>query len=290
MKPGFPLIDLTTSYRVSRDLTRHHAKSFYFSSHTLPRAKREAAYALYAFCRHVDDAVDQAPSAAQLQLVLIDLHREVAARRFDHPWGAAFLHTVEQYQIPWEYFQELLNGVGMDQGRVRIQTWEELDLYCYRVASVVGLMMTHVFTRPTDELLRFARDLGTAMQLTNILRDVAEDWSMDRIYLPAEEMRTFGVTEEKIADAVLDPAMREFLRFQIDRARKFYRQSEAGIRLLPRDGSQVTVWMMLEIYAAILEEIEKVDLQIFHQRVRTSLWRKSQLAWKAWGRSRDPDP
>jgi phytoene synthase len=237
---------------------------------------------VYAFCRHVDDAVDEVADPTVLAAVLEDLRRQVNARRFDQPWGAAFLHTVEQYEIPWSYFQDLLTGVAMDQGCVRLQTWEELERYCYHVASVVGLMMTHIFLKPTPEILQYAGHLGTAMQLTNILRDVAEDWERDRIYLPEEEMLQFGVTEAQIADARLDASMREFFRFQIDRARRYYQLSEVGIRALPQDGCQITVWMMREIYAAILEEIEKADLNVFRGRVRTSTWRKCQLAVKAW--------
>ncbi len=277
-------IDLPSSFRASRELTRHHARSFYFSSHTLPRQKREAAYAIYSFCRYVDDSVDEAADPSAISQVLDDLKQQIEARRFNQAWGGAFLHTVEFYDIPWAYFYDLLTGVGMDQGHVRVQTWEELNRYCYHVASVVGLIMTHIFLKPSPEILAYAGDLGTAMQLTNILRDIAEDWERDRIYLPQEEMRQYGVTESHIADALLDTHMREFLRFQIQRARDYYQRSEAGIRALPRDGCQLTVWIMREIYAGILEEIEKADLNIFRGRVHTTTFRKFQLALKAWRR------
>ncbi len=179
-------------------MTRHHAKTFYFASHVLPAQKRNDAYAVYAFCRHVDDQIDLAPDEAARLRALADLSHllhaacqsDAGAGYFENslPWLCAFRETVQRRAIPASYFEDLLTGVEMDRGRVRLQTWEELDRYCYHVAAVVGLIMVHVLTEPAPELLKPARDLGTEMQLTNILRDIAEDWQRDRLYLPSYEL------------------------------------------------------------------------------------------------------
>ena len=166
----------------------------------------------------------------------------------------------------------------MDQGRVRIETWEELDRYCYHVASVVGLIMVHVLTEPSPELLKPARDLGTAMQLTNILRDIAEDWQRDRIYLPRQELEKFGLTEEDFARQRVTDSFRAMMRFQIGRARAYYAQARPGIVALPRDGSQLTVRLMSTIYGAILDEIERADYQVYRGRRAGFLPRKLWLA------------
>jgi phytoene synthase len=285
---------LHESFALCRQLTRHHAKSFYFASHALPRAKREAAYALYAYCREVDDQVDLAPTREAKQEALQNLRvltREILAGPtpdLSHArgWVPAFYETVRHRHIPERYFEELLTGVEMDLGKVRMQTWDELERYSYHVASVVGLMMTHVLTDPGPEHLEPAKDLGTAMQLTNILRDIQEDLEQDRIYLPEEDLRKFGVTEDDLKLGRINESFRGLMRFEIGRARAYYDRAEQGIRKLPSDGSQWCVWMMREIYAGILVEIERRDYQVFSGRARVGAARKMVLALKAWRRAR----
>lgn len=275
-------------------MTRHHARSFYFASHTLPKEKRLAAYAVYAMCRHIDDAIDLAPDAEARAKAMQELRQLV-----DHcyqegevdapvelPWLTAYVETIRRYRIPQLYFRDLLTGVEMDQGRVRLQNWTELRQYCYHVASVVGLIMTYIFTEPEEQMLEPAIELGIAMQLTNILRDIGEDFERDRIYLPANEMEKYGVSEDDIREGRLTESFRAMLRFQIGRAREHYRKSEAGIVLLPRDGSQLTVWSMRYIYSGILEEIERADYQVLNRRVYVATPRKCYLAFKAWKRAR----
>jgi phytoene synthase len=265
-------------------MTRHHAKTFYFASHVLPAQKRSDAYAVYAFCRYVDDQVDLAPDEAARLRALADLHHLLHAAcgqgelRASLAWLPAFRETVSRRNIPERYFEDLLTGVEMDRGRVRVADWPELDRYCYHVASVVGLIMVHVLATPSPELLEPARDLGTAMQLTNILRDVAEDWERDRVYLPANELAKFGLSEEDIAAQRLDDAFRAFMRFQIDRAREFYRRAGRGIIGLPDDGSRFCVRLMSTVYGGILEEIERAHFDVYRGRVRVSFPRKMWLA------------
>ncbi|HEV3272386.1 MAG TPA: phytoene/squalene synthase family protein [Candidatus Methylacidiphilales bacterium] len=271
-------------------MTRHHAKTFSFASHVLPAQKRSDAYAVYAFCRHVDDQIDLAPDEPARLRALADLSRLLhaawlpgeGAESFEHslPWLRAFRETIRRRAIPSRYFEDLLKGVEMDRGRVRLRTWDELDNYCYHVASVVGLIMVHVLTEPAPELLKPARDLGTAMQLTNILRDIAEDWRRDRLYLPADELEKFGLTAEDIAQQRTGESFRAMMRFQIDRARDYYRRAEPGIAALPADGSRFCARLMSTVYGAILDEIERADYQVYRGRVRVSFLRKLGLALK----------
>jgi phytoene synthase len=271
-------------------MTAHHAKTFYFASHTLPAGKRADAYAVYAFCRYVDDLIDLAPDEtarttgfAKLQ-ELLDAAYDFSRRPDDAalPWLPAFRETAQRRAIPRAYFDDLLAGVALDRGRVRLETWEELDRYCYLVAGVVGLIMVHVLTEPAPELLRPARDLGTAMQLTNILRDIDEDWQRDRLYLPRRELEKFGLTEEDIAQRRMSEPFRAMMRFQIGRARTYYGQAEPGIKGLPDDGSRRTVRLMRTIYGGILREIERADYQVFGVRRRVSFPRKLWLAARVW--------
>ena len=268
----------------ARALTRRYARTFYFASHVLPPAKRDASYAVYAFCRIADNITDvhredtdQIPDAARqiarLRMELAELYAEgdVPTR-----W-VALRETVRRYHIPQAYFDELLNGVEMDLTPRRFATFAELEIYCYRVASVVGLIMTHIFGATSSEALRRAAQLGTAMQLTNILRDIGEDHHMGRIYLPQDELLAFGVTEEMIGTGTVTPAFEALLRFQIDRARRLYAGAEEGIPLIPDDGSRFSTRLMSTLYARILEAIERNAYDVFTSRAHVPIATKLRL-------------
>jgi len=284
--------DLAASRDACRVMTAQHAKTFFFASHALPAQKRLDAYAVYAFCRQVDDRIDLAPDEAARAAGVAEVRKLLEAAYAEgggftdeiFPWLPAFRETVERRAIPHRLFEELIAGVELDQHAVRIETWEELDRYCYLVAGVVGLIMVHVLAEPVPELLAPARDLGTAMQLTNILRDIDEDWQRDRLYLPRTELQKFGLNADDIAQRRLSDPFCSLMRFQIGRARAYYHQAEAGIRLLPRDGSRRTVRLMSTIYGDILREIERHDYHVFGVRRRVSLPRKLWLAARDWWR------
>ncbi len=284
---------LDQSFESCRLIARHHAKSFYFSSFFLPPAKQKAAYAIYAFCRHADDLLDVSANHAlggyreQLTQLLDRLYRGQFEGLL---FGEAFHRTISDYAIPQSYFEELIEGVCSDRGRVRIANFDELAKYCYRVASVVGLMMSKIFGLSDPHGEKYAMELGTAMQLTNILRDVREDYERDRIYLPQDEMTKFGVTGDDIQNRRVHEAFTALMKFQIERARRFYQESEKGIPMLTNDGSQFTVWAMRWIYAGILDEIEKADYDVYRRRARVSLFRKLCLAWHSWRCCRNPSP
>lgn len=287
------LRELEEGFLSATKVTRHHAKSFYFCSITLPPPKRRAAYAVYAFCRHVDDAVDECGGDLELAAERVEaigrLLDRVYARdpALEEVWKA-FSMTVAAYGIPRAYFETLIRGVMMDLEPVYYATWEELDDYCYHVAGVVGLIMTRIFGaapgHDIDEALAYARHLGTAMQLTNILRDVAEDWDdRRRLYLPREELERFAVTEEDIEASRATDGFKALMAFQIQRARHYYALAERGIPMLTDDGSRLTVLAMSRVYGAILDEIEKLDLDVFQTRAFTSTLTKVHWLLRSYG-------
>ncbi len=276
---------LEASHAYCHRQTRRHARSFYFASVALPRDKKRAAYAVYAFCRYTDDLVDRAASTtgveAALRRVGDDFDRMTAGELREPPFAPAFAWAVGRYGIEKEPFLDLLKGVAMDLGPVRIADWPQLRDYCYHVASVVGLMMARIFELRDPAGRERAIELGLAMQLTNILRDVGEDFRLGRIYLPADEMAAHGVTPDDLAATRASPALKRLLRAQAERAREYYRRAEAGIPLLADDGSQFTVWLMRHIYAGILDEIERQDYEVLRRRAATSFGRKLLLAVRA---------
>lgn len=256
--------------RVCRRITRHHAKTFYFASHFLPRHLRRHAYAVYGFCRWADNGVDDAAD-------LDDARRRVqhardvldlTYRNDQHapPGVLAFRQTVRQCQIPRHLFDALLDGMEMDLTLNRYPDFPSLDLYCYRVAGVVGLMMTHVFGYRHERCFPHAVALGRAMQLTNILRDVKEDLDRGRLYLPQDELARFGVTQAQLATSKVDHNFRALMQFQVDRARQNYTQALQGIPDLATFSGRLTVRVMGRLYSGILDSIESLDYNIFSTR------------------------
>jgi phytoene synthase len=276
--------DIEASARFCRCYTRRHARSFYFSSLALPRPKRDAAYAVYSFCRYADDIVDESRDATDAALARIsaDFDRMAAGELREPAFAPAFACAVQKYRIEKQPFMELIEGVARDQQRVRIRDWSELCDYCYHVASTVGLMMASILELRDQAGRKKAIELGIAMQLTNIARDVREDFERDRIYLPADELALFGVSESDLATGRVTKRFKRLMRFQIKRARQFFSSAESGIPLLRDDGSQYTVWLMRHVYAGILTEIEQADYDVFRKRAATSFLKKISLARRAW--------
>jgi phytoene synthase len=298
---------VSQGYRLARRVTRHHAKSFFFASYLLFGARRKAAFALYAFCRRLDDLVDEGADGAtpvSLKARLEKARRMVTevylpmpelaapgmgspAERLmgvqeQSPWDAgefaALEHCVRRFRIPEQPFQDLISGMEMDLTKDRYATFEELDLYCYRVAGVVGLMLTPVLGSTDARAASHAADLGRAMQLTNILRDVKEDLERGRVYLPAEELKAFGLTEEDLRRGQVDERWRDFMRFQICRARVYYARAAAGVPYLTGFGSQRMVRLMGGIYGDVLRVIEERDYDVFASRAYVPGRRKLVLA------------
>ncbi len=295
MEDGAALRD---AYRYCQQIARMHAKSFYFSAQFLPVHKRQAIYAVYALCRHIDDAVDclVEPSEnagreavarwqTELDAVYHHYHHDKTAIENLSPVLRAWRDMLKTYSIPQALPLELMRGVLMDTHINLYESWDELKIYCYRVASTVGLMVTEIFGYQERETLEYAESLGYAMQLTNILRDVGEDARMNRIYLPRDEMREFGYDETELKRGVVNEAFRCLLRFEINRARSFYAEAEKGIRLLDRD-ARFTVLLAARLYARILDDIEVNDYDVFTRRAHTTFPAKLRAVPRIWHAAR----
>lgn len=260
------------------EATARGSKSFYFATRFFPPELARAAHAVYWFCRYTDDLVDEAPSietgTRDLEAWAAELQRGLRGATVEHPVLRLFLRTREQHQIPGEYPLELVEGMRMDLRCTRYENFAELRVFCYRVASVVGLMMSHVIGFRGDAPSH-AIDLGIAMQLTNILRDIGEDLQRGRIYLPAEDLRAFGYSEVELRRGVRNDAFRRLMHFQVSRARQFYQRSMPGISLLHPEG-RFAVKVAADVYHAILGRIEDADYDVFSRRAvvpaRTKYW------------------
>ncbi len=274
-----------------RLLTAYWSKSFYFSARFFPKEKRWATYALYGFCRFADNLIDNPRNRPRQQLIseVACFRRELKlAYRWgesEHPILKPFILVAKKYGIPIEYPLDLLKGVQMDIEAIRYETFDDLYIFCYRVASVVGLMMTHIMGYKDDRAFEYAEKLGVAMQLTNILRDVKEDKEMGRIYLPQEDLRQSGITEDDIINEKFDEKFRRLIKFQVDRAHKHYSESSNGIPMLNTD-SQFAIYSASKIYQGILRKIEERDYNPFLGRVYVPLGKKLRILMKEVLRTR----
>jgi len=283
--------ELERAYSYCRQTTRTHAKSFYFCSRFLPREKRRAIYAVYALCRHVDDAVDAAGVRGERDALIAverwraELDAVYTSGRASSPVLLAWRDMLTRFRIKQELPLELMRGVLMDTHIKRYETWEDLRVYCYRVASVVGLMSSEIFGYEEPRTLYYAEQLGLAMQLTNILRDVGEDARMGRIYLPQEDARRFGYTEADLLGGKLSEPFFALMNFEIERARALYREAEQGIPLLAQE-ARLTVLLAARLYARILDEIERNSYDVFTRRAHLSLAGKLRAAPRLWREAR----
>lgn len=268
-----------------QDKTLKSGSSFYYSFLFLPEQQRRAMYALYAFCREVDDVVDECrePALAQIKLAW---WREEIQRCFrgqaQHPVGLALQGLRRDFALPEDYFQDIIDGMQMDLEQTRYSDFDELGLYCYRVAGVVGLLSTEIFGYEDPSTPNYASELGLAFQLTNILRDIHEDARRDRIYLPQIELRQFGVSEDDILQARDTENSRELFAFQASRALRYYDRALERLPALERN-RQRSALIMARIYRATLQKIIDQDYPVLHTRVSLSPWKK---LWLAWGTAR----
>ena len=263
-----------SAYTVCRSITRQHSKSFFLATRMLPPHKRRAVEALYAFCRTSDDAVDANEHAATALAQWVAQQRRPIPPS-DQPVLIAWADTCKTFQLSGELTDELLAGVAMDLSIQRYETFAELWVYCYRVASVVGLLSMQIigFEYGAEA---FAIRLGIALQLTNILRDVGEDARRGRIYLPLEDLRRFNLTENDILSGIRDDRFRDLMRYQIDRAEQLYRSSWVGITYLHPDG-QMAVAAAALLYRGILGRIVANDFDVFSRRAHLSMSAKLLL-------------
>jgi phytoene synthase len=262
--------------------------SFYYSFLFLPAAKRAAITALYAFCREVDDIADECQDVQTAQIKLNWWRDEVArmyAGQAQHPVSQALTPVIHEYHLAQEHFLEIIDGMEMDLSEVRYDSFNQLQLYCYRVASVVGLLSAEIFGYQNRKTLKYAHDLGLAFQLTNIIRDVGEDARRGRIYIPLDELAQFGVSETDILHGHQTPQVSALMMYQVERAQQFY--DKAMEQLAEEDrASQRTGLMMAAIYRALLQEIAADGAEkTLNARISLTPIRKFWLAWKTYLRN-----
>ena len=280
--------------RLAARLTRKSRSNFYYAFLTLPRRRREALYAVYAFCRTVDDiadlgderGVDRAAQRSQLE----SWRRHVAlcyepGGRPEHPIAAGLARAVSEFAIPREALLAIIDGVEMDLDQVRYETAEDLYPYCYRVASAVGLCCIEIFGYTDPRAREYAVNLGTALQLTNIIRDVGADARAGRVYLPQEDLRKFGVNADDLRAGRYTDEFVSLMRHQAARARQFYRAARDAFPAMDAR-SLVAAEIMGRIYRALLDEIETREFRVFGERITLPTGRKLAIALRCWASAR----
>jgi phytoene synthase len=275
---------LRTSYLACRRLNARYGKTFFLASMLLSPAQRPYVHALYGFARHADDLVDEQPGPTRAE----QFNRWSEQFLADLDWGAtsdplcrAVLHTAARWSIPHSYFADFLESMRMDLTVTTYETFDELNTYMWGSAAVIGLQMLPVLGRADDSvpwatLERHAADLGIAFQLTNFLRDVAEDLHRGRIYLPQSSLRQFGVDRDRLQRGRVDEPIRNLLAFEIERARGFYRSAAPGVELVAADSRQC-LRTATTLYSEILDEIERHDYDIFSGRLSVGLRRRATV-------------
>ena len=282
--------ELDNAYDLCRRITKSEAKNFYYAFRTLPHRKRRAIYAAYAFFRRVDDVVDGDASLDVKRRQLDEARAHLDAERSGDgpdPVLMALRHAIDEHSISTGYFEDFVDGMEMDLDQTRYRNFEELRRYCYGAASAAGLISISIFGYTDSKAVEYAVDLGIAMQLTNILRDLGEDAGRDRIYIPADELETYGYSEADLLSGTTNDAFRELMSFQVERARQFF---ASGTRLVPlvSADSRACPSALAGIYGAILDRIEASEYDVFSRRIGLSPVEKLLLVARLWAKSRIP--
>ena len=270
-----------------QDKAAKSGSSFYYSFMFLPPERRQAITALYAFCREVDDVVDECHDLSLAQTKL-EWWRQEVGRVYNgtpaHPVGHALKDVIKGFRLPQEQLLEIIDGMAMDLSQTRYLDFKGLQLYCYRVASVVGLLAAEIFGYQDRQTLKYAQDLGLAFQLTNIIRDVGEDARRGRIYLPIEDLQRFEVPAKDLLEARYSDAFRELMAFQAERAEKFYDQAFAQLPAIDRKAQRPGL-VMAAIYRTLLREIARDGFLVLDRRTSLTPLRKVWLAGTTWLRA-----
>ena len=270
-----------------QDKAARSGSSFYYSFMFLPADRRQAITALYAFCREVDDVVDECHDLSLAQTKL-EWWRQEVGRVYNgtptHPVGLALKDVIKGFRLPQEQLLEIIDDMAMDLSQTRYLDFKGLQLYCYRVASVVGLLAAEIFGYQDRQTLKYAHDLGLAFQLTNIIRDVGEDARRGRIYLPIEDLQRFNVPAKDLLEARYSEQFRELMAFQAERAEKFYDQAFAQLPAIDRKAQRPGL-VMAAIYRTLLREIARDGFMVLDRRTSLTPLRKVWLAGTTWFRA-----
>ncbi|HYR34728.1 MAG TPA: presqualene diphosphate synthase HpnD [Burkholderiales bacterium] len=273
-----------TADEYCRQKAASSGSSFYYSFLFLPPERRRAITALYAFCREVDDVVDEGMDPQVAAAKLAWWRAEVAnlfAGRPQHPVTRALQPHLESFAITAERLNQIIDGMEMDLRQTRYLDWRALERYCYHVASVVGLLAAGIFGYRDARTLEYAKNLGIAFQLTNIIRDVGEDARKNRVYLPVEDLQRFGVPAADILQAKETPAFRSLMEFQAERARGYYQSAMSALPLEDRRAQRPGL-IMAAIYRTLLDEIQREGFQVLTRRTSLTPLRKFWIAWRTW--------
>ena len=281
--------EIEESYRYCRDVAKRRARNFYYSFIVLPREKSDAMCAVYAFMRYCDDIADdpsvRGDKSRMLEKWRASLDRAALGQYEESRILPAFHDTVRKFGIPIEYFHQLIDGASMDLSTERYESFDQLYNYCYKVASVVGLVCIHIFGFDSPEAVKHAEYCGIAFQLTNILRDLSEDASMGRVYLPDEDLWAFDYSEDDLKHQVNDDRFTRLMSFEVDRARCYYNAALPLVQMVHESG-RPGLCAMIEIYSGILEKIEKSRYDVFSSRISLSTPKKLSIAAKTLLKSR----
>jgi phytoene synthase len=282
---------LRASYERCRQLNAQHGKTYYLATLLLPPAKRPYVHALYGFARYADEIVDDLDSTLSEQQKSDWLGwwgdqfmADLAKGESDDPICRAVVDTVQRWSIPAEHFEAFLHSMRMDLTVTQYPTYDDLYEYVYGSAAVIGLQMVPILEPLSDAAYAPATDLGVAFQLANFTRDVGEDLQRGRVYLPLEDLERAGLTRADLERRVVTPAVRDLLAFQIDRVRRLSARADAGIPLL-HPTSRPCIEAAQQLYVGIVDEVEKIDYQVFDRRATTSTWRRARVAVPAYGRA-----
>lgn len=264
-----------------KDITKKSKSNFYFAFSLLPKEKREAIYTLYSFCRQTDDIADSNESSYKKEKTLEFWEKELFRQfefqdytRFNKVWKIA-----QRFRIPLEYFLELINGVRMDLAHVRFSSIEDLITYCYRVASIVGLMSIQIFGYRDERVKEYAVNLGIALQLTNIMRDVGIDAELGRVYLPLEDLERFGVSVQNIIQKKVGEEFQQLMKYQYERAQRYYLRAAKTLPSSERR-NMIPSQIMKNIYHHLLQIIARKNFNVLNQKVEISNFIKLSIACK----------
>ena len=272
-----------------KQITKKFSKSFYFASKFLPSRRRQAVYALYAFCRYTDSLVDDNPQLCKPKIVARELKawKNKVKDAFDKNWSDHFilnalLKAKKTYQIEDVYFFELIEGVEMDLYKNRYQDFQELARYCYLVAGVVGVIMAKILGAQSLDAFEKASDLGKAMQLTNILRDIEEDWQQrQRIYLPLQDLQKFGYTTADLDQKLVNQPFIDLVQDYTKKSRSYYQSAKQGVVFLKNKRSRFVVKLSANLYAKILDKIKQQDYNVFEHRASTGYFEKLLILFES---------
>lgn len=288
---GIHRSDLRESYAECKRLNSLHGKTYYLATLLLPKAKRPFVHALYGFARYADEIVDDLNStlsevekAEALQKWSDQILRDLVSGKSSDLIGAALIDTVTRFDIPLKYFEAFIHSMKMDLSVTEYKTYKDLMEYVYGSAAVIGLQMVPILGPLSPEAYECAEKLGIAFQLANFIRDVGEDLDRGRVYLPLDELASFGVSRSDLEKRILTPEIINALKFNIERVRNLQREAAPGIAMLEKS-SRACIEAASELYCGIVDEVEAIDYQIFKKRAKTSTWRRIKVAFPAWLRA-----